>query len=112
MKLNELVQSYDGEVLFDARETEMVRDEAQERPIVSFDRNERDAIKSEILERPVDKFRVEVTPVNNVRGKTYNVIVVALLGEVPAEENNTDPGSDPTPTPVPDEGTDSPSENV
>jgi hypothetical protein len=28
MKLNELVQTYDGDVLFDARETEMVRDEA------------------------------------------------------------------------------------
>lgn len=107
MKLNELVQSYDGEVLFDAREVEMVRDEAQERPIVSFDRNERDAIKSEILERPVDKYRVEVTPVNNVRGKTCNVTIVALLGEAPAEDSETDPGTDPTPTP----GNDTPGED-
>lgn len=103
MKLNELVQTYDGDVLFDARETELVRDETQERPIVSFDREERDAIKTEILERPVDTFRVEVTPVNNVRGKTYNVTIVAVLGEIPAENEN-DPGAD--------TGTDNPSETV
>ena len=99
MKLNELVQTYDGDVLFDARETEMVRDEAQERPIVSFDRNEREAIKSEILERPVEKYRVEVSPVT----------IVAVLGEMPAEGgDNTDPGTEPAPDP----STDTPSEEV
>lgn len=109
MKLNELVQTYDGDVLFDARETEMVRDEAQERPIVSFDRNEREAIKSEILERPVEKYRVEVSPVSNVRGKTCNVTIVAVLGEMPAEGgDNTDPGTEPAPDP----STDTPSEEV
>lgn len=106
MKLNELVQTYDGDVLFDARETEMVRDEAQERPIVSFDRNERDAIKSEILERPVEKYRVEVSPVSNVRGKTCNVTIVAVLGETPVEGDTSDPGTEPTPT----SGDDTPSD--
>ena len=89
MKLNELVQTYDGDVLFDARETELVRDD--------------------VLERPVEKFRVEVSPVNNVRGKTCNVTIVAVLGEMPAEGgDNTDPGTEPTPDP----GTNTPSEEV
>lgn len=104
MKLNELVQTYDGEVLFDARETEMVRDEVQERPIVSFDRNERDAIKPEILERPVEKYRVEVSPVNNVRDKNYNVTLVVVLGEISVEGGN---GTDPNPAEP-----DAPIENV
>lgn len=95
MTLNELVQAYDGDMLFDAREIELVRDENQERPIVSFDRNERNAIKAEILERPVENFRVEVAASSSVKGKSYSVTLIVLLGETVTPEPDPEPDPEP-----------------
>jgi hypothetical protein len=92
MTLSEFVLAYDGDVLFDARESKIIRDSASECPIVSFDRNEREAIKAEILERPVEKYRAEVSISSNaITGRTYSITMVALLGDKPAKDSDTEP---------------------
>ena len=80
MTLHDFVLMYDGNMLFEVRET------ISDNLIVSFDKNEMTAIKAEILERPVEKFRADVaTVVGGGSGKTYKTTLVVVLSTASAE---------------------------